>query len=311
VACTAGILAILWRRQRREGWSLAWIAAALPVTFLGMEVIIFVITDGAGEPYGRHLYPALVAVAIAIAAGLVGALGPRFGTVAVLAVLAFAMTREQTLVHHYVADTYTTGLVTPGLAPVVDQSLNERNVVTGGIGVDPPCAVQEVGLLLRSEPPAAVTVSAGASVQQAVLAGTNDTFFGQVFGEGQGAITLYRLETPIDGPFRVLLPETEVGSAQTPQGSGLSFLDGPGEPVGRLYCEVADPLAARFSQLYGPNHPSGVSYGQVRAWPAVWAVLGWCLVAGAVAMSVVLTVRRRSGRAGEHGAALTSGVERG
>jgi len=90
VACTAGILAILWRRQRREGWSLAWIAAALPVTFLGMEVIIIVVTDGAGEPYGRHLYPALVAGTIAIAAGLVGALGPRFGTVAVLAVVAFA-----------------------------------------------------------------------------------------------------------------------------------------------------------------------------------------------------------------------------
>ena len=301
VACTAGILAILWRRQRREGWSLAWIAAALPVTFIGMEVIIFLITDGAGEPYGRHLYPALVAAAIAIAAGLVSALGPRFGTVAVLAVVAFGMTREQTLVHHYVADTYTTGLVTPGLAPVVDQSLNERNVVTRGISVDPSCPVEEVGLLVLGERPEAVTVAEGATVQQAVLAGTSDTFFGQIFGGGQGAITLYRLQTPVDGPFRILLPEIETGSAQTPQGSGLSFVDGPGEPVGRLYCKVADPLAARFEQLYRPNHPSGVSYGQLRAWPAVWAVLGWSAVAVAAVMSVIATVRRRTGRAGGDG----------
>lgn len=289
VAITLGILAILWRRQRREGWSLVWIAAALPVTFIGMEVIIQVFTDGAGEPYGRHLYAALVAVAVAIAAGLVSALGPRWGTVAVLAVVAFGVTREQTLVHHYVADAYTTGLVGSGLAPVVDQSLNERNVVTGAIRADPPCPVEVVGLLLPGQPPDTVTVSGGGSVQQARQAGTDDTTFGQLFGGGQAKITLYRLETPVDAPFELRFPPTDMGSARTLEGSGLSFADGPGEPVGRLYCGVADPPALRFSQLYGPNHPPGISYGQVRAWPAVWAVVAWL----AVAVAAVMPVARR------------------
>lgn len=310
VACTAGILAILWRRQRREGWSLVWIAAALPVTFAGMEFIVHVVSDGAGEPYGRHLYPALVAVAVAIAAGLVSALGPRWGTVAVLIVVAFALTREQTLVHHYVADTYTTGLHTPGLAPVVDQSLNERDVATSGIRVDPPCAVEEVGLHLRRDAPEAVRVSGGGTVSEAVLAGPSDSFFGQLFGGGEGAITLYRLATPLDTPFEIRLPETTMGSAQTPQGSGLSFLDGPGEPVGRLYCQVADPLASRFDQLYGPNHPSGVTYGQVRAWPALWVVVGWAAAAVAVALALAGSARRRTGRVEEDGPPVSPGVER-
>jgi len=294
VACAAGIVAVLWRRRRREGWSLIWIAAALPVTFIGMEVIIHLFTNGAGEPYGRHLYPALVAVAVAVAAGLVIALGPRWGTVAVLAVIAFALTREQALVHHYVADAYTTGLTPSGLAPVVDQSFNEGNVVTEGIRGDAPCPVEVVGLLLPSEAPDMVAVSDTGSVQRARHAGTDDTVFGRLFAGGQGAITLYQLERPVDGAFELRLPPTEIGSAETPQGSGLSFVDRPGEPVARLYCAVADPLGLRFSQLYGPNHPPGISYGHVRAWPAFWAVLGWFLVAAAAATSATRSARRRA-----------------
>jgi hypothetical protein len=59
------------------------------------------------------------------------------------------------------------------------------------------------------------------------------------------------------------------------------------EPVARLYCPVDDAAEQRFSQLYGPHHPAGVTYGAMRAWPTLWAGAAWLAVTVAIGLQLV------------------------
>lgn len=49
-------------------------------------------------------------------------------------------------------------------------------------------------------------------------------------------------------------------------------LEGPGDPVARVFRPVADPAAFRYEQRFSPDHPSWIGYRAVRAWPVAWAV---------------------------------------
>lgn len=275
VALGAGVIVSVVRRRRGEAAWLLWAGLALPFAFVGMEIIGFLLLGGGGEPYGRHLYFALVPACVAMAAGLVVALGSRWGTAAVLAVVALAFGREQVLVRHYVADVYESDVLAGGLAPVVDQSLNEFNVPTRGIGADPPCPVRVVGLSLLENAPASVAVREGSVSQRADLAGTTDASFDEIFGAGQGKITLYRVDRPLLSRFEVQLPKPAVlGGSSANDQPRLWFTDRSGQPVARLYCASPDASVERFRQLYGPHHPGSVTRARVLAWPSAWTWFG-------------------------------------
>jgi len=270
-AVVVGLGTALARRDGEAAVALAWVGTALPLAYAGMEAIVFGLFHGVGHPEGRHLYTALAPVSLLVAAAAVVALGPRWGVVAVAAVIALALVTEQSEVRDYVASTYAAGRLTPNLVPVVDQPLNEGFVTTATIRVDAPCPVRAIGLVVDGPPPPALFVD-GTSVPRA---GTLAELTRRS-RPSDPEVQVYRLEEPLSGRFDVVTAAPFlVGASATDRDPHLALRDDPGrDPVARLYCRVADGERARFEQQFPPLHPRQVDYSLVRLWPRVWAGLG-------------------------------------
>ncbi len=269
-AVVAGVGTALARRDRTAAVALAWVGTALPLAFLGMEAIVFGLFDGVGHPEGRHLYTALVPVSILVAAAAVIALGPRWGVVAVAAVIAVAFVAEQSQARDYVTATYSAGRLPGDLTPVVDQPLNEGFVSTSAIRVDPPCPVRAVGLVVDGPPPATLLVDGAATPLTGTVAELS-----RRPRPSDPEVQVYSLPSPLAAPFDVVAPEgLVVGTSLADTEPRLALADGPGDPVARLYCQVPDSVRARFDQQFPPLHPSQLGYDTVRLWPRAWAALG-------------------------------------
>ena len=274
-AFVAGCIAALRRRDRRLLGGLAWAAAALPMAFVGMEVIVFGVFGGTGQAQGRHLYLALAPICVVIAGGAIVALGDRWGSVAVAGVIAAALLVEQGQARFYSQYAYTSGILEPDLAPVVDQSLSEGVVTTGGIRVDPPCPAHAVALAVIGTVPEWLPVHAPTGETVARHAGMQTTDFDAVFNQSQAKLEVYVLERPESERFEMLPPAPlALGAADHDVEPRLGLLDGVGDPVARLYCPVPEPAELRFEQLYRPLHPRQVSYGFLQGGPRAWAAGG-------------------------------------
>ena len=242
--------------------AVAWTGVALPLAFLGMESITFGVFNGVGQPQGRHLYIALVPLAVLLAGAAVVALGPRWGLVAVASILALAFVAEEAEVRDYLTGAYASGRITSSaspadepLAPVVDQNLNEGFLVATTIEVDPPCPVRAVALLVDGNVPPSMTV--GGTVTP--LAGTASELSDRS-RHADTATQVYRLESPLAGPFEVVAPEPFlVGASLADVSPHLALPEGPRDPMVRLYCQVPDSERARFEQQFPPQHPGWVS----------------------------------------------------
>jgi hypothetical protein len=271
-----------WRRRMPDtAWKLAWLAAALPMAFLCMLGIIYTATGGAGSPAGRHLYLALAPVAVLLAAGAVIGAGARWGTVAVLAVVAAAMVFEAPVVDHHLEASYGTGLLAGGQAPVVDQSWTDEWVTVRSIDARPPCPLTAVGVA-GPQPVKTISVRAGSTTVPGRFV-TSDRVF-----------HLYALDTTVRADkVSIELPAgARVGRSRLVRSRAVAFTELPGSPAARLYCRVGDPEEVRFRELFPPQHLSGATLDRLRLWPRLWQVLA--LVG--VAISVVVSVRARRGR---------------
>ena len=291
IAVVVGLGAALARRDRPAAVALAWTGAALPLAFVGMELIVFGLFEGVGHPEGRHLYVALAPVSVLIAAAAVIALGPRLGVVAVAAVIALALLTEQAQVRDYLSYTYAAGRIAPDLTPVVDQPLNEGFVRTTTIAVDPPCPARAVGLVVDGPPPPTL-----------LIGGTPTPLTGTVAElsirprPSDPEVQVYSLAAPLSGRFDVVAPEGFlVGSSVADTDPHLAFPSASGDPVARIYCQVADSERQRFQQQFPPLHPSQLTYDGVRLWPRVWAGLG---IVGLVAAVGFALRRPRGAKAG-------------
>jgi hypothetical protein len=203
----------------------------------------------------------------------------------VAAVIAVAFVVEQGEVADYVTDTYAAGRIDPDLTPVVDQPLNEGFRAVSLIGVDPPCPVRAVGLVIDGPPPATLKIGGRATP----LAGTVARLSTRP-RPSDPEVQVYRLGAPLAAPFDVVADVPfAVGASVENTDPHLAFPGTGGDPVARLYCQVADSERARFEQQFPPLHPSQLNYTSVRLWPRVWAVLG---ILGLVA-TIGAAVRRR------------------
>ncbi len=276
VAVVVGLVAAFVRRDGRAVVAVAWTGVALPLAFVGMESITFGVFNGVGQPQGRHLYIALVPLAVLVAGAAVVAIGPRWGLVAVAFVIALAFVAEEAQVHDYVTGAYGSGRIASSapedepLAPVVDQSLNEGFKAITTVEVDPPCPVRAVALLVDGNVPPALTIGGTATP----LAGTVAQLSARS-RHADSATQVYPLASPLAGPFEVVAAEPFlVGTSLADATPHLALPDGPGDPMVRLYCQVPDSERVRFEQQFPPQHPGWMSYSAVRLWPRLWAGLG-------------------------------------
>ena len=290
LALVAVAVAVSLRRRRvADAASLAWLGSAVLVTLATMLFVIFVVFAGRSSVVGRHLYPALVATVVVVGVAAFVVAGARAGWVVVAAVAAVALTMEVDTDRRYVDLAYTAGLF-GALAPVVEQTWADGRVATPVVEVMPPCAAEAValGFTAPAVPPAALAVTTALATVDAPLVAEHADQATRLF--------IYRLPVPIDQPFSLAtagLPLAASGDDREPH---LALPNEPGDPVARVFCPVADPKRYRFAQRFPPDHPSWITYDQLRAWPVAWAWAARLAVLGLAAAFVVdLRRRRRAG----------------
>ena len=283
----AGIVASRARRQARDGTVMAWLGATWFITAAVMLAVIYGVFDGRSSTVGRHMYPALVAVVVAVTAGAFS-LGRRWGGWIALAVLAnLALAAEPAMVDRMVRLTYANNVI-EDLTPVVDQSYGEREVAAFSLELDPPCAAEAFGLGLRGDPPRSLPVTTEAGLVSAPFLGLQ--------GTPVQRIAVYRLSAPLARPFTVRLGGALVSAAAGERDPNVALAGAEDDPVARIFCPSADPEAARFEQQFDPDHPSWITYDQVRWWPRAWQAAGAVWLAGVPAVAAGRWIRNRRRR---------------
>lgn len=271
------------RRRRGEALALAWLGSSWFVTLAMMLLVIYGVFGGKSSVVGRHLYPSLVAVVVAVAAAAF-ILGGRWAGWAMLLLLAnAALTFEQPLVRARIDHDYAQGVI-GDLAPVVDQSWGEGLVVPTTVDVTPPCPAQKFAVAFSGAAvaPGTLSIATGAGLVQATASGRQ--------GSSAQYFTVYDLPVPLDGPFTIDLAGVPISASAEDRDPNLVLAGQPGDPVARLFCKIDDAKASRFAQRFTPDHPAFIRYGQVLAWPSGWA---W---AARLAMVGLLVAYRRHRR---------------
>lgn len=278
----AGLVATSRRGARDERLALGWLLSTAPLTLVTFLVIVYATLDGSQITIGRMMYPSLVPLTVLLAAGAVVAFERRVGTVALAGVAAIALSFEPVHVRNHIEIVYASGIF-DGLTPVVDQWRNDAWQPGGTIMFAPPCAAEAVGITFATEPPPhAVNATIDGRLQLLTLSGRPAFQAGPPVG-------VYRLPTARSERFEVQVPRTvNVGSFEVDRDPHLAFTNRDGDPVARIYCRTADPVADRFDQTYAVNHPDWISLGMLRAWPEVWL---W-LARAAFVLAVVRALTR-------------------
>jgi hypothetical protein len=283
VAAVSGIAAAVVRRRWAETRALVWVALAWPAAFMTLVAIVYGVFGGLGTAAGRHYYAALVPVTILIALGAVLVAGRRFALPLVLALLAFAGFQESRIVDNYADAVYTSGIVGNDLAPVVEQTWGDREVIVGRINFISPCAVAVIGIY-SATPPQTVSVRIG----ERVLVAEGEP--------GPDSFTNYRLPEPVTGEGSIIMSSRPyVAMSDDEREAAFAVPGEPGDPAARLYCSVDDPKSVRFEQRHSIQHPDApYTLAAVSLWPKLW---GWAwalsaIVAGAWAIRDLLGSRR-------------------
>src|SRR5205085_3904174 len=129
-AVILGAAAVVHLRRRgptRDALAITWMASAVPLALLAMIGIIAGVFGGSSSVVGRHLYPALPALAIAVVAALVTVAGKRVALVAFALLIAVGLTLERADTTRYVRGAYTRGIEL-GLTPVAGQNRGDAPV---------------------------------------------------------------------------------------------------------------------------------------------------------------------------------------
>ena len=260
VALALGLIRSVARRDWVSAARLGWVGLAVPFTFMTIMMIVYGVTGGRGLAIGRYFYPVAAAIACVLAGGWLGFFGIRNGIVALTGLMALAVASEATVTRRYVEVAYTTGLM-QGAAPVVDQGWADEVAVVSGVVLDAPCFATGIGLGLEA-PPVQLSVRSGSERATAPLVGRDSD------------MTLFRINDGLKGRLVIEFEkEQRLRISRHDRNPGTDLIGHPGDPLARVYCDVPDPRAARFRQLYGPQHPSFLTYGRVLAWNAGWVWL--------------------------------------
>jgi hypothetical protein len=253
-----------------------WLAACWPLVLAVMLFVVY--TAYTGSIVGRHMYPAIGALIVMIVAGLQIALGPRWGTLAICLLVVVALHLERTENRFFIDTTYLRQVVVPGIAPVVNQSLNTGWVQASELQVESSCPVIFFGLAFQRGEPSEMTFvdEDGLRVARIVLGPT-------------AGVTTYLVETPYPSNFRLTLPPgATIGATDEASSGAVRIVDRPESPVAQLQCQTSEWRQVRFDQLYPKHHPDWVTYRAAAAWGDVWA---WGTTAIFAAVLAVLAWR--------------------
>ena len=241
-------------RPTRDALAVAWMATALPLGLLTMIGIIAGVFGGSSSVVGRHLYPTLPALLIAIVGGACTLLSKRhLGLVVVALVVAIGLTLERADDNRYFLGTYTRGVVA-GLSPVGGNERGDRSVdgpLTVHVAAN--CKIGGVSVEFAGEP------NPPSEVTRVDPGGGTFAFYGV-----PATKTTYAVEVPAG---------TKVAATKD------------GRAVATAYCVKSHPAERRFNALFHPQHPDW-PFAATKAWPTLWAIVGWLLFAATAARAL-------------------------
>jgi hypothetical protein len=260
ILLAAAVVLVRRRKPTRDALAIAWMAGAVPLALLTMIGIIAVVFGGSSSVVGRHLYPALPALAIALVAGLVTVVGRRIAVVALALLIAVGFTLERADTDRYVRGTYTRG-VELGLTPVVGQNRGD-GPVRGPLSIhlEADCNIGGVAIEFRDEF-SPVTVHVGADTLPAVPRITRVDPGGGVFG-------FYSI------PAKARAVDVDVSATATVAAGVGNARSDRLVPTAFAYCDVPDRITKRFAALFHPQHPDWPMPLAVD-WPTAWTIVGW------------------------------------
>lgn len=279
----SGLVVSLARRRWRDLGSFVWCASALPLAFLTLEAIVWIVFGGGGGPAGRHLVIALGPTAVMIAAGCITPLGERWGSVVVTAGLAWSMLIAVPIYNRYIETWYLGMQREGGVAPVLHQTLSDMVTPMGPIRLDTTCPVQAIGIGFEGQdiPTEILVTDAGG---REIRGDLDETTHGTEYLVRQFVPT-FQLEEPVTGTITVTTPgQPGVNGVAGDIASWVS-MDGAVsdgavfDPLTVVFCQTSDPDEVTFDSVYPVLHPGWVTLGWLRGIPIVFAVIG---VAGAV-----------------------------
>lgn len=264
---------VAWRRgRRRDAVTVPLLALLLPGAFVGMLAIIFVVFDARSSVVGRHLLVAVPAVALAIAAGAVLALGRRWAVV-VLAVVAAVvlLPREAELTERFVDRFYLDGAAQDaGLAVQRDRATRLGEV--GEVEATADCPVRYVDVVLDTAEPFPVRTSAGTRLEPTVMTSVlRPTWARYAVDAGDG-----RVDLDVLGDTGEAVPVTASGDAAV-----------------RLWCDVDDPTDTTFAAMHDPGRPVSMSHDALEA--VTWS-LRWLLPALLLLVAAATALRPGRGQ---------------
>lgn len=278
-ALVLGVAAAAWKRRWRDLAVLVWCGSAIPLAFVMIEAITFILFGGSGYPVGRHLETALPPAMVMIAGAAVLLAGARWAPVAIAWLIAGSLVFEARVARHEIASFYLAAVAGEDLGPVINQDWSDVvHVASPTFRVDPGCPVEAIAIgIANPAAPAEITL---------------DTPSGPVSARHQDKrsnLQVYRTATPAQGAIEVTLPPGAFLQATVQDLTPAArFTSIAGDPVVRVYCRVPDAAERSFDALYPLGHPP-LKLGVLRALPLVIAG-GGILAALAV---TVLTLRRR------------------
>ena len=201
-------VAALALSTRRRGWDdvfgVAVCAAALPASFVMLEVVNNAFEQGGGQPVGRHLLAILPFAMIGLAGSLGVVVTRRWLPAAVGLVVTIALFLESRAASDLVQRAYLSAVHDDALAPVVDQTWSDRVVATPSVSVVPSCPVTAFWLGFSGPPPRRLVVrSAGRSWTVPAQPVSSDL---PLYDVPTIDTAWYRLPTPLSAPFSIALP---------------------------------------------------------------------------------------------------------
>lgn len=289
-ALVLGGLAAALRRRWRDLAVLLWCGSALPLAFLSMEVIVFVLFDGTGGPMGRHLIAALAPTMVMVAAAAVLVVGSRWAPPLIAGLVAGSLVLQVPVARNFIQVAYLAASIDHRYAPVVYQdwattAVEDRTAIT--VSTDCPVEIIGVGFMERTPGVAPSTVPTALVVRGS--AGDTRATGGAVLYD----IPTYRLDAPVTSPFTIELPAGSlVRSAPDDRDADVAYAAGDGDPVVTAYCTVADADEQAFARIYPIGHPDRLSLGMLQGFPVLLAAAG---VLVALGLAVNAAVRRPTG----------------
>jgi hypothetical protein len=271
VLLAAAVVHLKRWRPTRDALGIAWMATAVPLALLTMIGIIAGVFGGSSSVVGRHLYPALPALAIAVVAGIMSLGGKRLGVVALAGLIAIGVTIERADTLRYVRGTYSRG-IEAGLTPVAGLGRGDAPV-DGPVSIrlEADCRIGGVGIEFASAPvPVAIRLSATDVRNAEPRVARVDA--------GGGTFAFYAVES-VARAVNVDVPGDAQITAGYPTERSRRLV-----PTAFAFCDEPNRTAKRFTALFHPQHPDW-PMSVVFDWPMLWIVLAWLGVAATAALA--------------------------